>query len=308
MRFRKIAAALLTLALGFCLCQPAAFAATAADQHTQLQELPVSIQSTGETPLPKETLTVELEAVDNAPLPEVTTLEITDGETGSFGPISYTKPGYYVYTVRQRAGVNTRGTYDETVYYLRVSVVWDNDKLVARMAVHTQPDLMDEKVSSITFNNSYKAIETPYYPDPYDPDPVTPPTPSTPENPAPADARPTVTETTTPSAPEPTAPASVVADARPAEGPKLIQTGQLNWPQSSAWWDAPQRVPPATRIFYARSETGGGRQHTKPPSDSLREPAPTSRSKTTHLPMTTQDRGRSPWHPLRSSPHACPRP
>lgn len=209
MRFRKIAAALLTLALGFCLCQPAAFAATAADQHTQLQELPVSIQSTGETPLPKETLTVELEAVDNAPLPEVTTLEITDGETGSFGPINYTKPGYYVYTVRQRAGVNTRGTYDETVYYLRVSVVWDNDKLVARMAVHTQADLMDEKVSSITFNNSYKAIETPYYPDPYDPDPVTPPTPSTPENPAPA---------------------SVVADARPAEGPKLIQTGQLNWP------------------------------------------------------------------------------
>ena len=82
MRFRKIAAALLTLALGFCLCQPAAFAATAADQHTQLQELPVSIQSTGETPLPKETLTVELEAVDNAPLPQVTTLEITDGETG----------------------------------------------------------------------------------------------------------------------------------------------------------------------------------------------------------------------------------
>lgn len=209
MRFRKMAAALLTLALGFCLYQPAAFAATAAEQHTQLQELPVSIQSTGETPLPKETLTVELEAVDNAPLPEVTTLEITDGETGSFGPIDYTKPGYYVYTVRQRAGVNTRGTYDETVYYLRVSVVWDNDKLVARMAVHTQADLMDEKVSSITFNNSYKAIETPYYPDPYDPDPVTPPTPSTPENPAPA---------------------SVVADARPAEGPKLIQTGQLNWP------------------------------------------------------------------------------
>lgn len=29
---------------------------------------------------------------------------------------------------------------------------------------------------------------------------------------------------------EEAAPASVVADARPAEGPKLIQTGQLNWP------------------------------------------------------------------------------
>ena len=67
-------------------------------------------------------------------------------------------------------------------------------------------------------------------------------------------------------------------------------TGQLNWPQSSAWWDAPQRVSPATRIFYARSETGGGRQHTKPPSDSLREPAPTSGSKTTHLPDNTRPR------------------
>ena len=207
MRFRKIAAALLTLALGFCLCQPAAFAATAADQHTQLQELPVSIQSTGETPLPKETLTVELEAVDNAPLPEVTTLEITDGETGSFGPISYTKPGYYVYTVRQRAGVNTRGTYDETVYYLRVSVVWDNDKLVARMAVHTQADLMDEKVSSITFNNRYKAIETPYYPDPYDPvSPGNPDNPVSPENPD-----------------------NPVSPSNP-DKPVLPQTGQLNWP------------------------------------------------------------------------------
>ena len=61
-------------------------------------------------------------------------------------------------------------------------------------------------------------------------------------------------------------------------------------------------------VFYARSETVGGRQHTKLPSDSLREPAPTSGSKTTHLPMTTQDRGRSPWHPLHPSPHACPRP
>ncbi len=233
MKFRKIAAALLTLALGFCICQPAAFAATAADQKADLEELPVSIQSTGETPLPKETLTVELEAVDNAPLPDVTTLEIMDGETGKFGPIHYTKPGYYVYTVRQIAGENTRATYDDTVYYVRVSVVWDNDKLVARMAVHTQADLMDEKVGSVTFNNSYKAIETPYDPDdPYTPTPTpVPPTPTTPENPAPADARPTNPETTTnPSAPEPTAPENMVADARPDEGPKLIQTGQLNWP------------------------------------------------------------------------------
>ena len=44
MKFRRIAAALLTLALGFCLCLPAAFAA---EQKATLDGLKVSIQSTG---------------------------------------------------------------------------------------------------------------------------------------------------------------------------------------------------------------------------------------------------------------------
>lgn len=251
MKFRKIAAAILTLAFGFCMCQPAAYAA---EQKAELRELPVSIQSTGETPLPKETLTVELEAVDHAPLPQVTSLEITDGDTGSFGPIVYTKPGYYVYTITQKPGENSRAVYDETTYYVRVSVVWDDGQLVARMAVHTQADLMDTKSDSVTFNNRYKAINTPYEPDDNDIPSVTPPDPTTPVNPAPADARPTETTTTTPTTspevPEPTTPGNMVADARPDEGPKLIQTGQLNWP-----------VPVLTGCGLVLLAVGGYLQH-----------------------------------------------
>lgn len=241
MKFRRIAAALLTLALGFCLCQPMAFAA----QTAELPGLSVSIQSTGETPLPKETLTVELEAVGSAPMPQITTLEITDGETAKFGPITYTTPGVYQYTITQRAGSNARGEYDNTVYHVVVTASWDNkngkDVFGVQVAVHTSADLKDDKTESVVFTNNYKGttptpdpdptptpVPTPVDPDdPYDP--VTPPTPDTPVNPDPADARPDTPDTTSPDVPKPSDTPSWVADARP-EGPKLIQTGQLNWP------------------------------------------------------------------------------
>lgn len=230
MKFRRIAAALLTLALGFCLCLPAAFAADGVQKET-LNGLKVSIQSTGETPLPKETLTVELKAVTaGAPMPEQTTLDITDGDSAAFGPITYTTPGSYKYTVTQRAGDNSRGEYDDTVYYVVVNALWNGNKFEVQAVVFKNADLTGEKAYDVVFNNHYKAINTPIDPNPYDPDPnPNPPTPTTPENPAPADARPATPETTNPSAPEPSTPDTVVADARP-EGPKLIQTGQLNWP------------------------------------------------------------------------------
>lgn len=226
MKFRKVAAVLLTLALGLCVCQSAAFAA---EQRAVLKELPVSIQSKGETPFPKETLTVELKAVDGAPLPEETTLAIQDGETGAFGPIEYTAPGYYTYQITQQAGSNSRGRYDETVFYVRVSVAWEGAELRATAAVHTDAEMSDTKQDEVRFVNSYDPIPVP---DP-DPDPTptpvptpdptpTPPDPTAPETMAPADARPT----DAPNVPNPADTPSLVADARPT----LIQTGQLNWP------------------------------------------------------------------------------
>lgn len=228
MKFRKAAAVLLTLALGLCVCQPASFAA---EQRTVLQELPVSIRSKGETPFPKETLTVELKAVEGAPLPEETTLAIRDGETGAFGPIEYTAPGYYTYQITQQAGGSSRGRYDETVFYVRVTVAWEGAALKATAAVHTTPERSDPKRDEVCFVNRYDPIPVPD-PDP-GPTPTPAPTPAPDPKPAPPD----------PTAPEPMAP----VDARPADAPKvqnpadasspaadarptLVQTGQLNWP------------------------------------------------------------------------------
>ena len=238
MKFRRIAAALLTLALGFCLCLPAAFAAELkVTQEATLKDngLEVSIRSTGETPLPKETLTVELKAVDNAPMPEDSvngskTLQIMDGTSDAFGTIKYTKPGVYCYTITQAPGENSRGQYDNTVYYVKVTASWEDGNFGTTVAIHTDAEMTGAKKNAVEFVNNYTAVPTPIDPDePYNP-PVTPPTPTTPENPAPADARPDETPTPTPNPPEPSTPENVVADARPDEGPKLIQTGQLNWP------------------------------------------------------------------------------
>lgn len=224
MKFRNVAAVLLTLALGLCVCQPASFAA---EQRTVFQELPVSIQSKGETPFPKETLTVELKAVEGAPLPEETTLAIRDGETGAFGPIEYTAPGYYTYQITQQAGGSSRGRYDETVFYVRVTVAWEGAALKAAAAVHTTPERSDPKRDEVRFVNRYDPIPVPD-PDPTPtpvptPDPTpTPPDPTAPEPMAPGDTRPA----DAPKVQNPVDASSPAADARPT----LVQTGQLNWP------------------------------------------------------------------------------
>lgn len=159
------------------------------------------------------------------------TVAIRDGETGAFGPIEYTAPGYYTYQITQQAGGSSRGRYDKTVFYVRVTVAWEGAALKAAAAVHTTPERSDPKRDEVRFVNRYDPIPVP------DPDPGPTPTPA--PTPAP-DPTPTPPD---PTAPEPMAP----VDDRPADAPKvqnpvdasspaadarptLVQTGQLNWP------------------------------------------------------------------------------
>lgn len=48
-------------------------------------------------------------------MPEEDTLVITDSDTNTFRPITYTKPGDYVYTVTQVAGSEQDFIYDDAV-------------------------------------------------------------------------------------------------------------------------------------------------------------------------------------------------
>ena len=153
----------------------------------------------------------------------------------------FTAPGTYEYEVAQRKGSSLNGTYDTRTMVLRVTVSWSGDTLVAVAKVYEADQSSNDKEDSILFHNTFNnsapddpydpPYNPPYIPDiPYTPDPkptTVVPTPETPVNPPVLDARPDTTPTVpaVPAAETPVNPP--VADAR---APKLIQTGQLNWP------------------------------------------------------------------------------
>lgn len=153
----------------------------------------------------------------------------------------FTAPGTYEYEVAQLKGSSLNGTYDTRTMVLRVTVSWSGDTLVAVAKVYEAGQSSNDKEDSILFNNTFNnsapddpydpPYNPPYIPDiPYTPDPKpTPvvPAPETPVNPPVLDARPDTTPTA-PAVPVAETPVNPpVADAR---APKLIQTGQLNWP------------------------------------------------------------------------------
>lgn len=155
-KIRKITAALLFALLCLTAVPTTAFAAD--DKSTGLAvdvAIPVSVELSGEVPSPAESFTLTLQALDDAPLPEQHTLTITGAGTAEFPAITYTKPGIYCYTVTQQAGSHTRGHYDSTVYYVRVSVTnAENGGLEAVVAAHTDAQMVSDK-RDIDFTNTY---------------------------------------------------------------------------------------------------------------------------------------------------------
>lgn len=246
MKIRKFAAALLALVLCLSLSLPAAFAAT--EQRVELKNLTVNVKCTGNA-IPDEQLTIRLTPRKNAPMPgDAAALEAfvnTADCTRSNGYMTtatfpetfvFTAPGTYEYEVAQLKGSSLNGTYDTRTMVLRVTVSWSGDTLVTVAKVYEANQSSNDKEDSILFNNTFNnsapddPYDPPYIPDfPYTPDPKpTPvvPTPETPVNPPVLDARPDTD--TTPAVPVAETPVNPpVADAR---APKLIQTGQLNWP------------------------------------------------------------------------------
>lgn len=102
---------------------------------------------------------MELTAVDDAPMPSENVLEISGSGKAFFSPIQYTTPGIYYYTITQQSGTHKRGHYDQTVYYVKVSVTnGENGNLETVIAAHTDADMTDAKCD-ITFTNYYKPIK-----------------------------------------------------------------------------------------------------------------------------------------------------
>ena len=130
------------------------------DPYEVSVEIPVSVEVDGDG-APEEEFTVVLEALGDAnPVPSVTELSAAAGEEVSFGPIVYTTPGDYKYTLTLTAGSTDYMTYDDTVIYVTVRVQ-NNDSytgLVATIWGYEDEDdetNETEKLSEFSFTNSY---------------------------------------------------------------------------------------------------------------------------------------------------------
>lgn len=105
----------LSLLLAVLVTPPAA-----AVEYSCSASIPVQVQVYAET---DAEFTVQLEGEQGVPLPQDCTLTMTGSGEGAFGPVEYTLPGDYVYTVRQVRSEADGVTYDESVYTVTVRVV-----------------------------------------------------------------------------------------------------------------------------------------------------------------------------------------
>ena len=157
---RRIPAVFLLTALILAAFPVTAFAAEAAEV-----KIPVKVELSGETPAQKETYIIKLEAHNQAPMPAQDTVKVTGTGMSEFPAIRYTAPGIYCYKVSQQAGSHERGHYDETVYYVKVTVTNAEDGgLATAAAVHTDAAMTGEK-RDIVFKNTYDAVPQPPKPD-----------------------------------------------------------------------------------------------------------------------------------------------
>ena len=145
-------ATFLVIALILAMLPAAALAA-----ETVEVSIPVTIHVTGEAPKPAERYTVTLQGMEDPPMPAETTLTITGEGTAQFPAIGYTMPGVYQYTVSQVSGDHARGSYDTTVYTVKVTVTNDEEGgLVASVTLRAGEE--DEKLDAVEFHNSYAPV------------------------------------------------------------------------------------------------------------------------------------------------------
>ncbi len=114
-------------------------------------ELELEKKITGKAPQQDETYTFELKAEGEAPLPEITKLEIKGAGKGKFGKWTYTKAGTYTYKITETKGGNAYCEYSKTVYTI-TDTVTDTDSVLGVSRKITADDKDAEKV---VFVNNY---------------------------------------------------------------------------------------------------------------------------------------------------------
>lgn len=139
-----------------------------------ISQLTVTKHISGGQWLDNETFQFTIEALDNAPLPQETTIEIGKPENGTtndgkFGVIEFNAPGTYKYRISEEAGNRNGMDYSQGVYELAI-VVEDNPQLgrlqiVAqdlKVIVDREGQQLDtpNDATNVYFTNYYSATGT----------------------------------------------------------------------------------------------------------------------------------------------------
>lgn len=171
MKLKKGIGSLLVFMLLAALLVPSS--AMAADRSTTAQ-IPVTVNVAEGTPKGTEFKVTLAPNDDSYPMPQekemIAAASVSEDQdesfSASFGPITYTKPGYYYYTITQ-TGDDVEGVeYDMTTYTVMVVVENQDDAagndlgLKASVSVwegtEANKPAADKKLADITYDNGYE--------------------------------------------------------------------------------------------------------------------------------------------------------
>lgn len=150
---RRLPGMIFLLALLMTIMIP--FAAFA-EEFSCTVNLPVKVQIDGKNP-PSLDYKFKIEAENNAPLPEVTEVTVNAADTGSveFGPITYKRPGNYIYRITQITDNRLNLTYDSRTYAVTVQILRSEDDTLHAEIVASTGSADGSKASEIVFTNKY---------------------------------------------------------------------------------------------------------------------------------------------------------
>ena len=150
---RRLPGMIFLLALLMTIMIP--FAAFA-EEFSCTVNLPVKVQIDGKNP-PSLDYKFKIEAENNAPLPEVTEVTVNAAETGTveFGPITYKRPGNYIYRITQITDNRLNLTYDSRTYAVTVQILRSEDDTLHAEIVASTGSADGSKASEIVFTNTY---------------------------------------------------------------------------------------------------------------------------------------------------------
>lgn len=94
------------------------------------------------------------------PMPDIKEITIKENGSAEFGPMNYTEPGKYVYSVYQQAGSAEHFTYDNTIYTVTVSIENDGNGGL-KSGIFATKNNSSDKADKIVFSNSYDLVTKP---------------------------------------------------------------------------------------------------------------------------------------------------